>query len=148
MICIFQSFNLFPASDSDGNNWIIPITISYPELPGSEITTVWLKENSAPLEMEARPYLLNYGAAGYYRVDYDEENWKALTQSLKTKKHINRLNRAQLINDVMNLARSSHVSYDTALDLLLYLRLEDDYVPWEAAFNALEFVDSRMDASK
>ena len=116
-------------------------------MPGSEITTFWLKDKSAPLEMENRPYLLNYGASGYYRVDYDEENWKALTQLLKTKKHINRLNRAQLINDVMNLARSNHVSYGVALDLLLYLRLEVDFIPWEAAFNVLEFLQSRMEAS-
>ena len=113
----------------------------------SEVTTFWLKEKSAPLEIKAKPYLLNYGASGYYRVDYDEENWKALTESLKTKKHINRLNRVQLINDVMNLARSNHVSYEIALDLLLYLKNEDDYIPWEAAFKALEFIQSRMEAS-
>ena len=98
--------------------------------------------------MMARPYLLNYEAKGYYRVDYDEENWKALTHSLKTTKNINRLNRAQLIDDVMNLARSSHVSYEVALDLLLYLRQENDYVPWEAAFGTFEFMESRMEASK
>ena len=138
----------FSAPESKENIWIIPITISYPEMTDSEVTTFWLKEKSAQLEIKAKPYILNYGASGYYRVDYDEENWKALTESLKTKKHINRLNRAQLIDDAMNLVRSNYVSYSTALELLTYLRLENDFIPWEAAFRSLEFLYSRMKSSR
>ena len=98
--------------------------------------------------MESRPYLLNLEASGFYRVAYDEENWRALIHSLKTTKQINRLNRAQLIDDIMNLARTNYASYELALDLLLYLRLEDDFIPWEAAFRSLSFLHYRMEDSK
>ena len=75
-------------------------------------------------------------ATGYYRVNYDEENWRDLTTTLKKygDSRINRLNRAALVDDIMNLARSGKVDYDLALDLLLYLKMENDYIPWEAAF--------------
>ena len=92
--------------------------------------------------------MLNLGASGYYRVAYEEENWIALIQSLKTKKSINLLDRAQLIDDIMNLARSNHASYDLVLDLLTYLRHESDFIPWESAFKALDFLHSRMEASR
>ena len=98
--------------------------------------------------MESRPYLLNIEASGFYRVAYEEENWRALINSLKTLKDIHRLNRAQLIDDIMNLARTNHASYELALDLLLYLRLEDDFIPWEAAFRSLSFLHYRMEDSK
>ena len=98
--------------------------------------------------MESRPYLLNSGGWGYYRVAYDEENWKALIHSLKTSKNIHYLNRARLIDDVMNLARANHASYETALDLLLFLKQEDEFIPWESAIRTLTFLRSRMEASR
>ena len=59
-----------------------------------------------------------------------------MTSTLKKSgdSRINRLNRAALVDDIMNLARSGKVDYDLALDLLLYLQMENDYIPWEAAF--------------
>ena len=108
----------------------------------------WLQDRSAPLAMESKPYLLNSGVWGYYRVAYDEENWKALIHSLKTNKNINHLSRARLIDDVMNLARANYASYELALDLLLFLKQEDELIPWESAILALSFLHSRMEASR
>ena len=108
----------------------------------------WLQERSAPLVMESKPYILNSGVWGYYRVAYGEENWKALIHSLKTNKNINHLSRARLIDDVMNLARADHASYELALDLLLYLKQEDEFMPWETAITTLSFLHSRMEASR
>ena len=137
---------------AEQSNWIIPISISYPDkLEPNEnkvATNFWLRNRSASLNVESRPYLLNFEASGFYRVAYEEENWRALINSLKNKKEINRLNRAQLIDDIMNLARTNHASYELALDLLLYLRLEDDFIPWEAAFRSLSFLYYRMEDSK
>ena len=84
-----------------------------------------------------------------YRVNYDDENWKNLTSFLKESDHhsIHQLNRAQLVDDIMNLARSQKVDYDLAMDLLLYLKSENEYIPWAAAFRSLEYVKTRMAAS-
>ena len=66
------------------------------------------------MEPESKPYILNVKGTGYYRVNYDEENWKSLTSFLKESDHhsIHQLNRAQLVDDIMNLARSQKVDYD------------------------------------
>ena len=61
----------------------------------------------------------------------------------ETNHQIHPLNRAQLIDDIMNLARTKMVSYNYAMNLLLYLKSEENYIPWEAAFNSLHFLRSR-----
>ena len=98
---------------------------------------------------DSKPYILNVKGTGYYRVNYDDENWKNLTSFLKESDHhsIHQLNRAQLVDDIMNLARSQKVDYDLAMDLLLYLKSENEYIPWSAAFRTLGYVKTRMAAS-
>ena len=44
----------------------------------------------------------------------------------------------------MNLARSEMVNYDLALDLLLYLKSENDYIPWSSALTSLNYIKARM----
>jgi aminopeptidase N len=53
-------------------------------------------------------------------------------------------NRAQLIDDALNLARGGYLNYGTALDVTKYLSHETDYVPWKAAINAMNFIDSML----
>lgn len=53
-------------------------------------------------------------------------------------------NRAQLIDDALNLARGGILDYRIAMNLTKYLAHEKDYVPWKAAIYALHFIDSMM----
>ena len=66
---------------------------------------------------------------------------------LKSKGQINNLNRAQLVDDIMNLARAQKVDYKLALDLLLYLKFETEFIPWEAALRAVSYLYTRMESS-
>ena len=45
------------------------------------------------------------------------------------------VNRAQVIDDALNLAKSDIIDYETALSMTEYLHKEQDYVPWKAALN-------------
>ena len=54
---------------------------------------------------------------------------------------ISKKNRAQIIDDYLNLARANVTSYITAMELTRYLKHERDYAPWTAASVALEYVD-------
>ncbi len=54
------------------------------------------------------------------------------------------LNRAQLLDDSLNVARMGEVPYAVALDLTRYLRSERDYVPWEAALSAFDYLDRML----
>lgn len=82
--------------------------------------------------------ILNSQEAYYYRVNYDENLWSLLTkQLLSDHKRIHHLNRAQLIDDSFQLARSKRLDYGIALRIMKYLKAETDYVPWESAYNGI-----------
>ena len=54
------------------------------------------------------------------------------------------INRGQIINDALNLARAGHVDMDVALQTLEYLDQEIGYVPWRAAKRELGFLSDMM----
>ena len=45
------------------------------------------------------------------------------------------INRAQIIDDAINLARSGLLSYEIALGVTSYLNKEVEYIPWAAALS-------------
>lgn len=54
------------------------------------------------------------------------------------------LNRAQIIDDMMNLARVDLVNYNLTLSLFEYLKMEENYIPWSAAFNNWAYIYRRL----
>lgn len=87
-------------------------------------------------------YVLNIQQTGYYRVNYDFENWQRLTWQLHDDLSIiHVLNRAALIDDVFVLAKTGDVSYETALGMSEYLRAEHDYIPWASALSHFDDLD-------
>ncbi|OWF44859.1 Endoplasmic reticulum aminopeptidase 2 [Mizuhopecten yessoensis] len=87
----------------------------------------------------------NYGMYGYYRVNYEESNWRALIKQL-TDNHtvFSSTDRAGLIDDVCFLARAHKVSQTMALNMTKYLRNEGDYLPWSVALDCLTFIGERL----
>ncbi|ENN75300.1 hypothetical protein YQE_08077, partial [Dendroctonus ponderosae] len=84
--------------------------------------------------------ILNNRQSGFYRVDYDNTLWEAIkTQLHENHLVIDVLNRAQLVSDTYNFARSGtntnyrNWTYAEALDVISYLQYEDNYFPWYAA---------------
>jgi len=132
--------------------WYIPITFT----TDSELNfantrpTTWMPRTKL-YELENRElslakwFIFNVQQTGYYRVNYDLENWMAITEHLMDVDNFEDIapaNRAQLIDDVMNLARGSYLSYETAMNLTRYLGHELGHVPWKAAISNFIFIDS------
>ncbi|XP_062562501.1 aminopeptidase N-like [Armigeres subalbatus] len=89
--------------------------------------------------------IFNREQFGYYRVNYDKQNWELIIDTLHTNPlSIHRANRAQLIDDAFNLARSERLDMSIALKLLAYLRLETEYAPWAAANNVLNYFYNKL----
>ncbi|XP_055325495.1 uncharacterized protein LOC129579438 [Sitodiplosis mosellana] len=89
--------------------------------------------------------VVNVQQTGYYRVNYDDASWKAIDKVLHdSHETIHVLNRAQLVDDALNLARASQLNYTQALHTIHYLKNETDYVPWLSAFNNFDFILARF----
>uniref|UniRef100_A0A3Q3BIG4 Aminopeptidase n=1 Tax=Kryptolebias marmoratus TaxID=37003 RepID=A0A3Q3BIG4_KRYMA len=93
--------------------------------------------------------LANLNVTGYYRVNYNPENWEQLLEVLSTNHEmIPVINRAQLVDDAFNLARAKIISTVLALRTTNYLKNERDYMPWESALNNLDFFYLMFDRSE
>ena len=58
------------------------------------------------------------------------------------------INRAQIIDDALNLARAGLLDYQLALGVTKYLSNEREYIPWAAAMNGLNYLDSMLERSE
>ncbi len=79
---------------------------------------------------------------GYYRVNYDATNWNLIvTQLLSDYQQISLINRAQLLDDSLNVARINALPYAVPLSLAQYLTAEREYIPWTSGLNGLSYLD-------
>uniref|UniRef100_A0A4W5R4C2 Aminopeptidase n=1 Tax=Hucho hucho TaxID=62062 RepID=A0A4W5R4C2_9TELE len=93
--------------------------------------------------------LANIDCMGYFRVNYDPENWDRLLSQLETNIHeIPLINRGQLIDDAFNLARAKRINVTLALRTTKYLRNDTEYIPWESALRNLDYFILMFDRSE
>lgn len=86
--------------------------------------------------------IVNVREVGYYRVNYDVKNWGLLiNQLMEDHTSIDPINRAQILDDALDLSRAGLLNYSISLNTTLYLVKEEDYVPWEAATSSFGFLD-------
>ncbi|XP_029834124.3 aminopeptidase N [Ixodes scapularis] len=134
--------------------WQIPITYTDSVHRNWNDTTprVWLNDESvsiSQLPAASEWFIANVQEVGYYKVNYDERNWNLLiTQLLTGHTEIHENNRAQIIDDILDLARAGVVDYKLALKVTEYLPRETEYIPWDAAFSNLLFLGSRLDTKE
>ncbi|XP_051978901.1 aminopeptidase N-like isoform X2 [Xyrauchen texanus] len=131
-----------PIRPSEFNyEWFVPIKWMK---TGALQEPYWLLQKTAQndgMKTNANEWILaNINVVGYYRVNYDDENWERLLNALQTsKENILVINRAQIIDDAFNLAKAGIVPTTLALRTTKYLHSETEYMPWEAALDNLEY---------
>nr|XP_012234879.1 PREDICTED: aminopeptidase N-like [Linepithema humile] len=84
--------------------------------------------------------IVNLQKIGYYRVNYDTENWRKLVQYMNSTKYINIhvLNRAQIIDDAFHFFIHKQIDYVTFWNISAFLSRETNYVVWYSMFKAFE----------
>ncbi|NWR24699.1 AMPN Aminopeptidase, partial [Emberiza fucata] len=149
-------FLLDPTSSVDrpsvfNYTWIVPITW----MTGSGIrnSTYWLTQVTATnndFRLNSPGWLLlNLNVTGYFRVNYNPENWNQLVQQLDTNHMVFPvINRAQIIDDAFNLARAKYVDVTLALSTTRFLSQETEYMPWQAALTNLKYFKLMFDRSE
>ncbi|BFZ00935.1 hypothetical protein BsWGS_03974 [Bradybaena similaris] len=144
--------------------WTIPLTFMTSASPDPDVTNediYWLESNETHRELTISNslaetidfdgwILLNVNQRGYYRVNYQSGNWKALVKQLKTKHDvIPTINRAQIINDAWALTKAEYlISMSIALETLDYLEAERDFLPWQTAAAEFEYLEYRFSYTK
>ncbi|XP_050343242.1 aminopeptidase N-like [Nymphalis io] len=97
---------------------------------------------------DAEWFIVNKQQTGYYRVNYDVQNWRALANVLiRSHNTIHLLNRAQIVDDAFNLARNGRLDYLHAFEVSRYLINETDYIAWGAANAAFSYLDIVLSGS-
>ncbi|XP_030371519.1 aminopeptidase N-like [Scaptodrosophila lebanonensis] len=135
------------------NCWWVPL--SYTSQSESDFQNTapkaWLECGKAgetlPKTIENMPnenewVIFNTQVTSLYKVNYDEQNWKLLIETLTNGEfeRIHVINRAQLINDALYLAWTGEQDYEIAMRLIEYLQREREYLPWKSAFENLKRV--------
>ncbi|XP_047492647.1 aminopeptidase Ey-like, partial [Penaeus chinensis] len=151
-----ERFLLLPgASGRSDASWWVPLTVTSQDAPDFSQTrpSSWLPASASSTSLSGLPpadawILLNLQQTGYFRVNYDANNWELLTKQLAdAHETIHVTNRAQVMDDALNLARAGQLNYTTALGLNEYLAKETEYVPWRTALNNLDYLDAMLSAT-
>ncbi|XP_023311598.1 membrane alanyl aminopeptidase-like [Anoplophora glabripennis] len=136
------------SGEEDFTEWYVPITYTLSEdFNKFENTTtkVWLTPGTSQtlydILEENEWIILNNQQVGYYRVNYDNSLWEKVKNLLVTNHtSIHVLNRAQIVDDLLNLARANILDYSYAFDIIKYLKYETEYYPWHSAITNFNYL--------
>lgn len=147
--------------DADADEtWIVPINMATATDSDFEETkpALWLTKKTETLKpAEKDPkwteedwVVVNIQETGFYRVNYDDKLWEQIVAKLKTDKFtdIHEFNRAQLVDDVLNLARANIQKYQAVFTLLEYMKNETSFVPWASASSGLRYLQRQLLGTK
>lgn len=148
-----ERFYSFPPPDRENTTWWVPYNLATPSNPGFENTRAegWIPQNSTSWEITvnslgADDYLLiNKQAAGYYRVLYDERNYRLISDAIiRNASLFHSTNIAQLMGDSLEFYRTGMIPVTTVLNLLRVLEFRSDYVSWNTAFSTIYYINQNM----
>ncbi|XP_041795824.1 alanyl (membrane) aminopeptidase a [Chelmon rostratus] len=146
---IYQKHFLFNTSSESSLLWYVPITVMSNASQSSFFLTNSTEKKQELISKDGEWILANINRTGYYRVNYDPENWERLLTQLERNPHrIPRMNRWQLIDDAFMLERAKLVDVTLALNSTRFLRSETAYIPWETAVRNLEYFVLMFDRSE
>nr|XP_020472788.1 aminopeptidase N-like isoform X2 [Monopterus albus] len=121
--------------------WFVPIKWMK---SGVEQQQYWLlqkTDTNSLMRVSGNDWVLaNTKVSGYFRVNYDLDNWDRLLSLLNTNHPaLPVVNRAQIIDDAFSLARAKIIATTLALRTTKYLSKERDYIPWVSALKNLDY---------
>ncbi|XP_077977837.1 aminopeptidase N-like [Glandiceps talaboti] len=153
-VFLLDSENELPdAPEKLDYTWNIPLTyvISSEMIPYDNPTLTWMNRTSTEtIELNnatSQDWVLgNIYQRGYYRVNYDLDNWEKLILQLSMNHDtIPVQNRATLIDDAFNLVRSGDLEAILAFRVADYLRSERDYSPWKVYMSDIKYVSKQLE---
>lgn len=134
------------------STWYIPLSYTYESEADFNATEPkqWMSCSEKEIVIKDIPskdwVIFNIKIGGIYKVRYDKENWDRLIKALNSDnyKKIDILNRIQLIDDSLDLAKTGDIDYSIAFRVIQYLEKEKEYLPWKTALSNLAHVDKML----
>ncbi|CAL4066693.1 unnamed protein product [Meganyctiphanes norvegica] len=139
-------------SDDSSTRWWVPLSYTSQGENNFQSTVPkrWMGTSESSILLQSLPakdqwIIFNCQETGFYRVNYDLENWYLIIQQLRSDHTaIHPANRAQIIDDTMNLASAGHLPMSTALSAYSYLVKEKEYIPWKTAMSNFGFLKGKF----
>ncbi|XP_032489033.1 glutamyl aminopeptidase isoform X2 [Phocoena sinus] len=92
---------------------------------------------------------INPDHIGFYRVNYEVSTWEWIATNLSLNhKYFSSADRASLIDDAFALARAQLLNYKEALNLTKYLKMEEEFLPWQRVISAVTYIISMFEDDK
>ncbi|CAD7684696.1 unnamed protein product [Nyctereutes procyonoides] len=89
---------------------------------------------------------INPDHIGFYRVNYEIPTWEWIATNLfLNHKSFSSADRASLIDDAFALARAQLLDYKMALNLTKYLKMEEEFLPWQRVISAVTYIISMFE---
>ncbi|XP_050667538.1 aminopeptidase N-like isoform X2 [Leptidea sinapis] len=143
-----------PYKNMEKQLWQIPISYTTTDVPDEQWSTqprLWLKDASVTSELplnQTQALYVNVGAIGYYRVNYDQKNWRMLCAALKSGDIKSPITKAQLLDDGFNLAKFGYLKYSAALGLTEFvIDGEDSVMVWDMVLGNMGFLRANLRAT-
>ncbi|XP_025269557.1 aminopeptidase N-like [Camponotus floridanus] len=139
----------FPNKLDEKQYYMFPVTYTTESKSNFTITwsNIWLTPSNSEIELFVEKdqwIILNLQQIGYYRVNYDTENWQKIARYLNSEKYknIHVLNRAQIIDDAFHFVIERKLKSSVFWELATYLQKETDYIAWYPMLKAFEFMSN------
>ncbi|KPP72867.1 hypothetical protein Z043_108090 [Scleropages formosus] len=171
---VSQRHFLLNQSAEQNLTWHVPIKVMKSGLREVKLDLLTVKGPVSKPTYKSREeewILANVNSTGYYRVNYDLENWRRLVMQLETQhQHIRKIaikklqfkatlkvavlnyqreipviSRGQLIDDAFNLAVARQINFTLALDTTKFLRKETEFIPWNSAIKSFQYLKHLLD---
>ncbi|CAK6432894.1 unnamed protein product [Pipistrellus nathusii] len=92
---------------------------------------------------------INPDHIGFYRVNYETSTWDQIITNLSSNhKDFSSADRASFIDDAFALARAQLLDYGVALNLTKYLKMENEFLPWQRVISAVSYIISMFEDDK
>lgn len=122
------------------SSWIIPVHVKT-DIDESN----HLLQETIIISIKQAEWVLLKNTLGFYRVNYDDQLWSALTKALaKNKTDIDDLSKSQIVDDLFALGRTKNLPYSKIFDYMEFLNTTDNYYVWVPAFKGFDFLLKRF----
>ncbi|XP_061749583.1 aminopeptidase Ey-like [Nerophis ophidion] len=122
--------------------WFVPVTWMKNDVVANHYWLLDKNDTNPAMAVGPDEWLLaNINMSGFYRVNYDAQNWRRLLAKLdRQHQDIPLINRAQIMDDAFSLARARMLNLTLALSTTNFLHREVEFLPWQVALKHLDYL--------